>query len=303
VTRTFLRTAELSIARPAVDVRGGPFGAFFGQAPNGIKINSGDSKGLRIKFQIEKSLESNPNNSEIVVYNLAPDTRAALQAKGLHVRLQAGYEDGETVAILFSGDLRHCEHRKASVDWETHLSIGDGERAYRFGHVSRSFREGVTRHSAASEAAGAMGLQLPAGLESLLGDQFAAGLTMHGPAQKELSKLLEPKGLSWSVQDGRLQVLTETGTRKGTAIRIAPPNSGTPAAAVLVGVPEFGTPKKKGDPPTMTCKILLNADVYPGTRIQMDSAAIKGNFKVIKVTHTGDTAGGEWYSACEARPL
>lgn len=299
MTRTFLRAAELEVARPAISTRTGKFG-FFEIQPNGIKINAGAASGLRVTFSITKTLEANPNDAEIIVYNLSEATRAAFQQTPMRCRLQAGYETG--VSTLFVGDIRHCEHRKTSVEWETRLSLGDGERAYRFGHVNRSFRAGVTRKTAASEAAAALGLTLPAGLDQALSGQFASGLSLFGPAHKELSRVLEPAGLDWSIQDGQMQVLAAAEVRRGTAIRVAPPG-GDISAAVLVGVPEYGTPRKKGDPPTMSCNILLNPEIVPGTKIVMDSAAIKGAFKVVRVVHSGDTAGGQWYSACEARPL
>ena len=45
---------------------------------------------------------------------------------------------------------------------------------------------------------------------------------------------------------------------------------------------------------------LLNAGIRPGRRIQVLSKYLDAVYKVEKVTHAGDTHGGEWYSQVEA---
>lgn len=291
--RLFKRAAKLTLAKPLQTVRGGRFGAFF-QQQNGVEIGGDDaSAGLRFTFRIEKDLESPPNPAEIVIYNLSERSRGEFQAKPLHVRLDVGY-DGETER-LFVGDMHYCEQRRTSVDWETRLTVHDGGRAFRFATVNRSFKPGVTAKTAITEVIGAMGLEVPGLLDAIpnIGAQFAGGLTMTGPANRELSRLLDPYGASWSIQDGRMQILRDQDVRTDQAILVN-------QDAGLVGPPEYGPPPEKGKPPVLKFKMLLYPGLTPGGLVQLDTRSVKGTFKIRKIAHTGDTHGPDWHSEVEA---
>lgn len=296
--RAIKRAAVLTLAKPAVSSRGGRFGAYFQQQPNGIAIGGATlDRSLRFTFKIEKDLKPEPNYTDIVVYNLSESHRAEFQRKPVHVRLEVGY-DGETQG-LFVGDLRWAEHRRNGVDWETHIQAGDGERAYRHARVNRSFKPGVSAFDALKEAASSMELELPSGLADALpslSGQYAGGLSMTGPAHREITRILTPRGAEWSVQDGRLVILPKSGARRDTAILIGA--DGLP----VIGAPEFGPPGEKGKdkPPTLTVKTLLFPGFVCGGLIQLKTRSVSGLFKVARIVHTGDTHGQDWYSTLEA---
>lgn len=295
--RLFKRGARLTLSKPFTEQRGGRFGSFFAVQPNGIEIGGADlgEGALRFSFQIEKNIQKQPNDAEIKIYNLSAEHRALFGAKPLHVRLDVGY-DGD-LERLFVGDLRWADQQKDSVTWETVLSVGDGERAYKHALVNRSFKPGVSRREVANEAIRAMGLEAPAGMEGLSGmlDQFAGGFSMEGPAHRELSRALEPTGAEWSVQDGRLQVLRDGDVRADQAVLVTPPPTGR-----LVGVPEYGPSKEKGKPAKLKLKMLLEPGLTPGGLIQVNSLGVKGLFKVVRIVHAGDTEGAAWHSEIEA---
>jgi len=46
---------------------------------------------------------------------------------------------------------------------------------------------------------------------------------------------------------------------------------------------------------------LLNPEIRPGRRVQVESQFVNGVFKVEKVTHSGDTHSTQFYSEVEAR--
>lgn len=250
---------------------------------------------LRVTFDIEKTLKKDPNSAEITVYNLAERTRFRFQEKPLHVRLDAGY-DG-FLERVFSGDLRWAESRHEGVDWETRMQLGDGDRAVRFGHVSRSFKGGVTIRTALTEAAKEMGFTLPNSVTaSDTAGQYVSGLSLHGNAGDELTRLLTPLGLAWSVQDGRLQILNERTTRPGEALLIAQDTG-------MIGTPEYGAPEKKGKPPVLTFRTLLKPALMPGGKVKLETTSINGVFRVERVRHSGDTHGEDWTSEVECRQV
>jgi hypothetical protein len=249
---------------------------------------------MRVAFSLEKTIKAEPNKGEITVSNLAEATRAELQRKPLAVRLEAGY-DGE-LERLFVGDARYVQSKRDGASWLTMIQLGDGERSYQFGRVNRSFRRGITVGAAIREVASAMGLPVTvnANLTELDQKQFVSGLTLFGPGRRELTRLLQPHGREWSIQDGRLQILTAEEARFDQAVLVSQDTG-------MIGSPEFGVPEKKGGKPALSVKMLLYPGLTPGGRIQVVSNNINGLFRIEKVRHSGDTHGEEWYSEIEAR--
>lgn len=256
--------------------------------------------GLRVKFTIKKTLESSPNQSTVEVYNLSPTHRAAFQKKGTKVYLQAGYKD--TVRQIFSGDSRRVENIQTGPDWVTKVTLGDGERAYRFARFSETFTPGATVETVVRSIAAAMKLDATdavAQTRAALGpgslDSFFSGYSFHGQASVALDSVLSSLGLTWSIQDGKLQVLAP-GTALGGTVPLWSPSSG------LIGSPAFGTSTDEKKPARLTAKNLLDPSVQCGGALRVETRSIKGQFKVHTLTHEGDTHGGDWMTTTELEP-
>jgi hypothetical protein len=280
VARLFKRACNVTLARPR---------SFSAQDPNAILVEK-----MRVQFVVTKHRRSEPNTCEVVITNLSADTRAALQIKPLHVRLDAGY-DGQ-LHRLFVGDVRFAESVRDGAEWHSVLHVGDGARAYRHARVNRSYREGVTARALLAECASAMALVVPpnAAAIAVLDTQFVNGITLNGQASRELDRILEPLGVVWSIQDGRLQVLLRDDARSDPAILV---NQDTG----LIGSPAFGSPPQKGEKATLSFKMLLYPGITPGGLVSVQSREINGVFKVDRVAHTGDTHGDAWFSDVECR--
>jgi hypothetical protein len=127
-------------------------------------------------------------------------------------------------------------------------------------------------------------------------DTFASGYAMQGNAGEELTRLLAPYEKSWSIQDGRLEILGFTETLQEETVLLSPETG-------LIGTPELGSPLKKGKPSPMKMKSLLNGKIRCGGRILLNSKNVSGVYKCTSVTHTGDTHGGDWQTEIEAFPI
>jgi hypothetical protein len=284
MTRLYDREIALTVAKPVK-------GEFFRTQPNATVVTD-----LRLSFTVERSLGSDPNTCSITITNLAETTRAAFQTKPLHIRLDVGF-DGNTER-LFTGDLRWAHSKRTRTGWDTIMQIADGDRAYRFARVNRSFKSGVTTKTALEETAKSMGLKFPTTLEDAkeLFTKFQSGLTLSGPSSREMTRLLKPHGMNWSIQNGQLQILRNRDARQEQAILV---NQDTG----MIGSPEFGSPPQPGKPPVLSVRMLIYPSVVPGSKIRVESDEIKGLFRVDRVTHTGDTHGSEWYTTMEAKSL
>lgn len=293
------RKVELTLSRPGA----GP--SFFAlDQTNAVQVTD-----LRVTFSVEKTIGSSPNTAQVVVYNLAEITRAEFIRKPLHVRLEAGYEGD--LARLFTGDLSYGSNVPEGVDWRTELTLGDGARAYRNARARASLAAGSTRRQALAACASALGLALPRSVDDVpeiaaaLRVQYASGVALSGPARQELDRVCRAAGVSWSIQDGRLQILRDADTRSDEIARIA-------ADTGMVGSPEMGAPERasaagagKGGrrSPRLTVRTLLDPRITPGGRVRVESLAYTGLIRAVKVVHTGDTHGQDWYTVVEGTPL
>ncbi len=251
---------------------------------------------LRVKFRVVRDFSKHPNSAEVEIYNLAPHSRALLQELPLKIQVSAGYDDGP-MRLVASGDVRFTMSKQDGVDWVTMIQIGDGARAYAHARVNKSFGKNTTYRQLLGSIATSMGLKLPSNIATLpLDTKIVTGATLHGPARDEMTRVLDAFGLAWSIQNGTLRILSDQAVVPGSALPLGVEQG-------MIGTPEFGSPPKSGKKPHMTVKCLLYPELIPGDKIQLTSKAKSGLFKLVKVEHAGDTAGGEFMTSVEIQPL
>lgn len=278
----FERVARLTVAKPIE-------GSFSRFQSNAVEIEN-----LRIQFRVAKTIEKEPNTAEITVTNMSERTRSELQSKGSRVILEAGYPT--SIAQLFSGDSRTITHRHDGVEWSTVIHCGDGERAYRYARVNESFRAGTPVRVVAYRLAELLGLdrgEIEAQLSGVSA-QYVSGYSARGQAALELDRVLRTAGYEWSIQDGRLQVLRANAAADET-VEISPETG-------LIGTPEVGAPEKETGRPIVRFRALLTPRIRPGVRVSMKSSSHVGVLRVLRADHSGDTAGGDWYTDGEGDP-
>lgn len=253
---------------------------------------------LRCQFKVKKDSGSKPNTAELSISNLARATRASLQQRGVPLIIQAGYPG--TLATIFSGEVRTVDHVRRGSAWDTVIRSGDGERAYGFARVSKSYAAGVPVRVVLGELVASLGLD-PGDSEALfatLTEQYVNGFVAHGKASAVLEEVLGALGLEWSVQDGRVQVLRAGGVTREEAVFLSPETG-------LLDSPEHGSGDgQKPVPKASVVKIrsLLQPRLKPGGRVQVESEGLKGVLRILSVEHVGDTEGGDWSSKLEAVP-
>lgn len=247
---------------------------------------------LRVQFNCELTLKKQPNTCEITITNASEETRTFLQTKPVRARLEVGYT-GE-LRQLFAGDLRWGQSAFVEKEWETKLQLADGDRAFRFAHVNKSFRSGTRLRDVLKYLASTLQVPIPRNLltDPVLDQQYAGGLAVYGEAHHAITSVLRPLGYEWSIQNGRLQAIRETELAPGEAFRID-------TATGMIGSPEAGAPDNPKKPPTVSVNTLVDPRIYPGSRVDLQSRAVKGTYKVVKVTHAGDNMGGDFQTSLE----
>ncbi len=250
--------------------------------------------GLRVSFTVKRTLKPDANSAEVSVYNLSSTSRAGIKRKGVRVILEAGYADVGLETVI-TGDCRLASHEQSGTEWVTKFELLDGGRVLRYGRASTAYAAGTPISKAVSDLAGKLGLsggQLAKQLPSLAA-KTRNGIVAHGSVPETLDKLLKPQGYSWSIQDGRLQVLRGD-TDHTDEIPLISTDSG------LVGSPKLLTPDKAEGRSLLSFTSLLNTRIRPGCLVAVQSKQFSGQFRVESVTHKGDTHGTDWTSEVEA---
>jgi hypothetical protein len=255
------------------------------------------SSSLRVQFNISKSLTRHPNTAKIVVNNLAESTRSKIQDKGARIVLMAGYEG--SLSQIFIGNVRLADHKRDKTEWVTEIECGDGEGAVSSARVSESFAPGIKMPEIVTKLTSVLGVDSSDVAKKIQGaahKQFVHGYVSHGPATKELDRILKGAGYEWSIQDSKLQVL-KPGEANTERVVVLSPSTG------LIGDPSYGTGSDKKKPHTIKFKALLNGLIKPGGRVELNSERHKGLHRVLSVKHDGDTRGGNWYTEGECEVI
>lgn len=254
---------------------------------------------LRVQFKIKQSLTKEPNTLQLSIFNLSAETRGKMQSKGVQIIVEAGYAD--TIAQIFKGTSTVIDHVHEGPDWITKVQCGDGVIPFNV-NVHGSFKKGTPVSTVFEDIAKKTGLDVSGAVSrvrSAVSEQFTKGHTAFGKAGNVLDDLVNGRGLEWSIQDGRMQVLPFGGTTSDSAVVLSPTTG-------LIGSPAHGTAEKEKKASLLVAKSLLQPSLRPGRAVRVENVAdakANGDFRVVTSTHDGDTAGGAWWSECELAPL
>jgi hypothetical protein len=243
---------------------------------------------LHMTVQVKKSLKPEPNTAELKIWNLNPDHRSYLeQRKTSTVLIEMGYVDG--ISTIFLGDLRNATSVDEGPDIVTSLTSGDGEKAIRSARINVSLKKDTKPDQVLRSVAESLGVNqgnLDQAIAQFTGqgirNHFTQGTVITGSAYREMTNICKSFGLTWSVQNGALQILALRQTLENSAVRLA-------ADTGLIGSP---TVNKDG---VVSAKMLLAPDVFPGRKLVLESARLKGQYRIESCQYTGDTAGNDWY--------
>lgn len=264
-----------------------------------VTVDTLQVEDLRVQFQVKKTLLPEPNTLNLRITNLAEKTRALMKKKGAKVLVEAGYQ-GSTSQI-FAGDARTIDHIHEGSDWVTHVQCGDGESSFGYDTHSASYKPGTKVKDIAMAVAKSMRVS-PGNIVKAFAagglkvDEMVNGYAAHGKASAVMTRLMRAAGLEWSIQDGAIQVLKPDSARDATAFVLSSDTG-------LIGSPDHGTPDKKGGPTVLKVRSLLQGQIRPGSRLELQAKELRGSYRAETVEHVGDTAGGDWFTNIEARPL
>lgn len=271
-----------------------------------------DFSAFRVSFAITQSLKGEPRSATIRIYNVSRETVSRIRQEGQKVILEAGYESNH--AIIFQGELIQRYRTKAESGKDICLIIlaSTADQAHSYAVVNASLPAGASPadiHQTILSEYSRYGVK-KGYVPELAGTKLPRGKVMFCPAKDAMTTFCRTHRLQYSYLDSGLACVPVKETFPGKPFVL---NERTG----LVGTPEMSIDGLK-------VTSLLRPEIRLDTTLQIESDSVfydesygsqkkedskkkagqkqsdafdvDGVYKVISLTHKGDTYGKSWYS-------
>jgi len=264
-----------------------------------------DLEGLKILFEVKKTDSQTPNTAMIKVYNLNTATVKQIQDEFTRVVLQAGYDSN--YGVIFDGQIKATRKGKENgTDTFVEISASDGDVAYNYAIVNQTLTAGATQADQIQIAS--ITMQQQGVSQGFVAETESASLprgkVMYGQSREYLRKSTQRTESSWSIQDGKFQVVKNEGFLSGQAVVLNSKSGlvGTPeqteggikARCLLNPLLRIGARVKIAESDIQTAT-LPNTDPYAPPNEQPEITK-DGLYKILSIDFLGDTFGNDWYS-------
>ena len=267
-----------------------------------------DLSELRFAFAVRRGDIQTPNSADIRVYNPAPNTITAIREEFTRVVLQAGY-DGN-FGVIFDGQIKQVRRgRESQTDTYVDITAADGDSAYNFAVSALTLAAGSTPRDSISfilQNMAEYGISRGYIPDELPGLPLPRAKVIYGMCRDELRKVATNTRTSWSIQDGKVDMIPLTAYKPGEV----------PVLNSATGV--IGLPEQTQD--GIRLRVLLNPNLKIGQAVRLDNDAIQryrynlaisqgkqnlaseqsnklnedGLYYVMVADHQGDTRGQMW---------
>lgn len=256
-----------------------------------IQLNIGNAtesmiyNNLRITFNITKTITSEPNTSEISIYNLNQNSRNLITSKVYdHVELFVSYQEDD-LRMIFKGDIIEVINTQSGLDIITKLKCSDGYFAYTEKIIVKTIAAGQTDADVLhKEVISSFSIQQ--GAIDLPYDQALPRARVFMCDTRDVAnRIAQNNNADWSIQDHQLIIIP-----KNKAIQ----NDDGFIISSTTGM--IGSPKKTSKGLEITT--LCNPHFKIGSLVKVESKSeeYNGHYKVKSIQHSGDLTGNEWKS-------
>ena len=260
----------------------------------GFEIGDGDMP-LHISFSFQKTDLNAQNTGKVSIWNLNDQHVAELNKDDCVLSLKAGY--GTVMSPIFTGLVTHATTELDGADRCTALEVVDNRIEIRDTYVSLSYSGNVSTKTIIQDAGNQMGVAVSFSYNAEFFD-FPNGFSFVGPAIDVLTKSCDSSGLSWSIQNGILQV-KKPGDVMSKEVYLLSADTG------LIGFPErVQVSNSDSDGKNQVgydIEYLMNGAIGIGDYVKLDSKIVSGFFRIATLDIDGDNLSGDW--KCKARVL
>jgi hypothetical protein len=248
---------------------------------------------LHISFSCERADTDSSNTAKVSIWNLNAQHLAELNKDDCVVVLKAGY--GTTMPLIFTGVVTFAKTSKDGSDVVTQVELVDDRVELRDTYVSVSYSGSVNCKKLIEDTASQMGLTPSFSYNATFKD-IPNGYSYVGPARNVLTKACDTSGLTWSINNGVLQVKKPGDTMSRQVYELS-------ADTGLINTPERVqiSDSSDGYEYGWDVEFLMNASINVDDYVYLNSSYVKGYFRVYSITIEGDNYEGSW--TCTARLL
>ncbi|EAB7501762.1 hypothetical protein QF20_001244 [Salmonella enterica subsp. enterica] len=186
-----------------------------------ITVNCTDGEMIHITdvdvdFSSVRDDEKEPNEAELTMWGLTPQTQNAIAQAGSTVSVAAGYID-EGMFTLFQGELISAVTIKPNEVYGLKMKIYEALIPFRASVTSRTFRKGQNLREAVLLVASDMGLgcQVSKAAAALVLPKNISGVAL---SRDVLNSLCKPVNATWSIQYQSIVVTAGDSVLNGAAI-------------------------------------------------------------------------------------
>lgn len=268
---------------------------------NGFSIGDTNPHTLHIAFSIEKSTSETANTARIQVWNLSPENLKVLDTEDCVIELQAGYKSH--VALILVGNVVTSVTQADGADRVTEIEVVDGRVALRDTYLSLSYNGKTETKPLFDTIAAEMGVSVVYSAGCIF-PSLPNGYSFIGAAKDALSKLCQASGLTWSIQNGILQIRLPNEPVSAKAYLLSPDTGLLDVPKRITLAPETDSSKDAASTNNQIgyeVRYLLNGAIGVNDYVRLESKAVRGYFRVYKLTMDGDNLQGEW--TCTAQLL
>ncbi|MFT8350024.1 phage protein [Clostridium saccharoperbutylacetonicum] len=172
---------------------------------NGIDVSE-----LHCTFKIVKTIQMQPNTSEIVIYNLTSKTENAIMMTGTRVTVEVGYEGSQQFGLIFDGDiLQTIRERENGNTFKFTIIALDSDRAINFDIANYSLARGQTARDIVDHIAnkGENPVDIGSISEKLQGQKLTRGKVMFGKTSDYIRQIAKSYDLQYYMDNGELNLI------------------------------------------------------------------------------------------------
>ena len=253
------------------------------------------SSPLHINFSLQKSDLTTPNTGKIAIWNLNSEHLTVLNQKNCVVALKAGY--GNNLPLIFAGVVSFVTTQIDGCDRKTEIEVVDSLVATKNVFVSVSYKGTVNWKEIFDDTAKQMGVAISYSYNAVFSD-IHNGFSYVGKAKSILDKGCDCCGLTWSIQNGVLQVKKPGDVMSKEVYKLSSDTGlvRIPSRVIVSEDEETGESVMGWD-----VEFLLNGAINVDDYVYVDSLTVKGYFRVYSLEIQGDNLSGDWM--CKARLL
>jgi len=272
------------------------------QGQQGIQFGGnayGDN--LHVSFDIEKTDDTSNNTASMKLWNLSDEHINALSADGTKVEIRAGYSDN--LATVYYGDVVEVVEELDDSDRMVEVELSEGVSDFQ-SYVSFSLAGSVPCVSVLSRFINEIGspsvIYSNTASELINNVKYGNGYSYVGRTKDGFSAVLSKCGLTWSMQNGVIQIY-KVGESITTKAYLLSSDTGlieTPKRIVLNSKGELVSDAKKkkeaGNVKGYEIVYLMNGSIGVNDLVHVKTKKIDGTYRVKNVTISGDNYEGDW---------